>query len=371
MADAEVNARIVFWGIEGAGTTSNLKAIHAKLRPDHRGPLEEIPTRLDPSICYERLMIELGKIAGKRTRIEICTVPGAPDQAMTRKQLLDRTDGIVLVLDARADCIDANLETFEEMRRSLAAYGRALDDVPLVVQYNKRDLADPFAMEELHRKLELPHAAVFEAIATDGVGVLQTLTTISKRVVRALRDPSRPQSEAPPTGDGAAASTPPLTEPAPVAGPEVPEPIAPPAVASPEPPLTLGDEARGTHAAEPPLDPPKTPEPFAIPADGSVEIELDGPTEIPDFPSAPGSDEVATRARSMLDASWDELAGDEAIAGETEGWCLSAVGEADLTGPRSISLPLRIVDESGRELSFRLNLSLESLEDDPNTGVIK
>ena len=143
MADAEVNARIVYWGIDGAGTTANLRAIHAKLRPDHRGPLEEIPTRLDPSVCYERLLIELGQIAGKRTRIQITTVPGATDHAATRKQLIDRIDGIVLVLDARPECIDANLACFEELRRAVGAYGRRLEDLPLVVQYNKRDLSDP------------------------------------------------------------------------------------------------------------------------------------------------------------------------------------------------------------------------------------
>lgn len=197
MTTAEVNARIVYWGIEDAGKTANLQAIHARLRPDHRGPLEEIPTRLDPSVCHERLMIELGQIAGQRTQIEIIAVPGSADHAITRKQLLDQVDGIVFVVDARRECIDQNLASFEELRQGLAAYGRRLETLPLVVQYNKRDLSDPYVLEELHRKLELRHAAVFEATATEGSGVLQTLTTISKRVVRALRDPAR--ADAPPT----------------------------------------------------------------------------------------------------------------------------------------------------------------------------
>src|SRR5690606_19974116 len=178
-----VDARIVYWGIEGAGTSTNLRWIHAKLRPDHRGRLEHVPTRLDPTVSYERLPIELGEIAGVRTRIQIVAVPGGPEHAPTRKALLDRVDGLVFVVDARRACIDANVAALEELRSALAAYGRSLEEVPLVVQYNKQDLSDAFVLEELHRKLDVRGAAVFEAVATEGVGVLQTLTTISKRVV--------------------------------------------------------------------------------------------------------------------------------------------------------------------------------------------
>ena len=86
---AEVNARIVYWGVEGAGKTTNLNAVYSKLRPDHRGDLREVPTRLDPSISYEILPIELGDVAGVRTQIQIVAPPGTPEQAPTRKQLLE------------------------------------------------------------------------------------------------------------------------------------------------------------------------------------------------------------------------------------------------------------------------------------------
>jgi len=105
----EVNARIVYWGAEGAGKATNLRAIHRKLRPDHRGRLEAVATQLDPSVCSYRLPIELGEIAGVKTRIQIIAVPGGPEQAPTRKQLLDRVDGIVFVVDARRDRIDDNV----------------------------------------------------------------------------------------------------------------------------------------------------------------------------------------------------------------------------------------------------------------------
>jgi len=194
---SEVNARIVYWGVEGCGKTANLKAIYTNLRADHRGELRELPTRLDPTVHYQVLPIELGAIAGVRTRIEVVAVPGRPDQSPTRKQLLDEVDGLVLVLDSRGERIDENLQSFEELRQALAAYGRSLDDVPLVLQYNKRDLADSYALEDLHRKLDLHGAAVFEAVATEGTAVLQTLSTISKCVIRNLREEAAPHPASP------------------------------------------------------------------------------------------------------------------------------------------------------------------------------
>ena len=86
-----------------------------------------------------------------------------------------------------ADRIEENIASLEELRAALASYGRALEEIPLVVQYNKRDQSDPYALEELHRKLSMRSVAAFEAVATSGTGVLQTLTTISKRVIRHLR----------------------------------------------------------------------------------------------------------------------------------------------------------------------------------------
>lgn len=182
-----VNARILLWGIEGSGKSATLETIHAKLRPDLRGTLRKEPTRLDPTVYYEALTITLGEIGGVSMQIEIIAVPGAPDQAMTRKQLLDEVDGIVIVLDASPERIDANYKAIDELRASLAAYGRRLDALPVVLQYNKRDVADPFAIEELHRQVGLEQAAVFETIATSGHGILATLTTISKHVVRSRR----------------------------------------------------------------------------------------------------------------------------------------------------------------------------------------
>src|SRR3990172_4342907 len=154
---AEVNARIVYGGAEGGGKSTNLHAAFAKLRPDHRGEIKQVPTRIDPTVGYEVLPIALGEIGGVRTQIEMVAVPGDREQAPTRKQLLDQVDGIVLVVDARSDRAEANLASLRELRQGLAAYGRSLARLPLVVQYNKRDPADPYSLHDLHPPLFPPH----------------------------------------------------------------------------------------------------------------------------------------------------------------------------------------------------------------------
>ena len=124
---AEVNARIVYWGIEGAGKRTSLRKVATKLRPDHRGEMRSVPTPLDPSVASTVLPIELGEIGGMRTRIEMVAVPGAPEQAPTRKQLLDQVDGIVFVVDARRERIDENVASLDELRKALADYARSIE----------------------------------------------------------------------------------------------------------------------------------------------------------------------------------------------------------------------------------------------------
>jgi signal recognition particle receptor subunit beta len=319
-SDGVVNARIVFWGIEGAGKTANLAAIFAKLRPDHRGEMRSVPTAFDPTVCYEELPIELGEIAGVRTQIQLVAVPGGAEQAPTRKQLLDEADGIVLVVDSQRERIEENVASLDELRKSLADYGRSLDDIPIVVQHNKRDLGDPYVQEELHRRLGLDAAAVFEAVATQQTGVLQTLSTISKRVIRTLRERRveprlEPTPAAPPTR---------LDVPIPVPG----------------------------HQAEPPT-----------PAERMEAAIL----EEAEAPERAGVEEAARRAESLLDTSWDPIASDLAKPfGVRVGADLSivSVGEATRSGERAVRVPLVLGDGDGNTSTLLLTIQLDPLMDE-------
>jgi signal recognition particle receptor subunit beta len=322
-----VNARIVFWGIEGSGKTANLQAIHAKLRPDHRGEMREVPTPFDPTVSYEELPIALGEIAGVRTQIQLVTIPGGPEQRATRKRILDEVDGIVLVIDAQSDRIEANIACIDELRMLLADYGRTLDDMPFVVQYNKRDLADPYFLDELHRRLDFGGAAVFETVATKTTGVLQTLSTISKRVIRAMRE--RGFAEKP--------------EPGPVAGPPL------------EPPTVL------ERPAAPQTD--ERPTPPAISPEQRMEAAILGEHR---HPEREPIEATAERAEMLLDTSWERVS---AEVGGSSGVRIGAdlsivsVGEATRASERSLRVPLVLGDGDGNTSTIVLTIQIDALTD--------
>lgn len=300
----QVNARIVFWGIAGAGVSTNLRVIHDKLRADHRGELQTIPTRLDPTTSYELLPIELGQVNGLRTQLQIVAVPGGPEHAPTRKQLLDHIDGLVLVIDSRPEQVEANLASLTELRGALEAYGRSLEELPVVVQYNKRDQSDPFVIEDLHRKLGLPDAAVFEAVSKSGKGVLQTLTTISKRVIRVLRDSELSTQE--------------------------PEPR--PSTAKRQSDVDLMEGA----------------------------ILAEGKADNADLPTALGATPQA------LHQPWDRVPEElKSLPGARIGpdFEIVSVGDATVASPRSVQLPLVLGNPEGETVTLRLTVTLDPLLD--------
>ncbi len=196
----EIRGKIVYYGAAGAGTSANLLFIQRKLKREHRGELRRLSTR-DGVTSYETLPVELGAVRGFKTSIQISSVPAAVQAAALRRQILEGVDGIVFVADLRPERHAATTAALEELRKHLASYGRELENVPLVVQYNHRDQADENAVERLHRLLPLRQASCFDARADEGMGVLQTLTTLSKLVLVELRktldetpEPPRPSA---------------------------------------------------------------------------------------------------------------------------------------------------------------------------------
>ncbi len=354
---SEVNARILLWGIAGSGKTTTLETIHAKLRDDLRGDLRREPTRLDPTVHYEALPITLGEVGGVGTQIELIAVPGAEDQAMTRKQLLDEVDGIVLVLDCSPERIRDNGPALEELRQSLAAYGRRVDAFPIVLQYNKRDVADPFAIEDLHRQIGLDQAAVFETIATTGHGILPTLTTISKHVVRARRGGS---GEIDAETAAAAAE-----------GAAVPEAPAPP----PEPPVVAPEELSLDVMPETILDeiePLDEVEPLE-----AVEIDADpnetSTAELLESAILAEGEEQNFQTLGALEVDLERdappWADEEDAAKPAQGSLrVVSVGQATVEADGGVRLPLVVGDEDGSSRSVVLSLRLDAFttEDDEN-----
>jgi signal recognition particle receptor subunit beta len=180
----EIHAKIVLYGPAEAGTTTNLKFIHRKLKRSHRG---DLGTKGSGSGAYEFLPVNLGPIRGYQTSIHVCSVPAGAEHATTRRNLLDGVDGVVFVADLRPHRHKATLESLKELESSLRHHGLSVGDVAVVLQYNHRDEVQENAVDALHRAIWLEPSAAFEAVASDGTGVLLTLTTLSKLILGRLR----------------------------------------------------------------------------------------------------------------------------------------------------------------------------------------
>ena len=174
-------------GPTSSGKTSNAEFIYRKLKNDHRGELRVEQTRGEPHAAYEFLPVQLGKVRGYETSIHLHTVPGADVHADERRQILDGVDGVVFVPYQRPARHEATLASLEELERNLQSYGRSFSDIILIAQYNHRDEANENALEALHARMNIKPAATFEATASEGTGVLQCLTTISKLMLAKIR----------------------------------------------------------------------------------------------------------------------------------------------------------------------------------------
>ena len=181
----EIRAKIVYYGPKGSGMTANLRLIHRKLKREHRGELKT--TKVDGG-AYEFLPVTLGEVRGYSTSIHIHTVPGGPEHTRLRREILENADGVVFVADLRPDRHDATIEAAEELKKHVKSLGLSFDDMALVTQFNRRDEANENALDQLHKRLPLEPATSFEAVATEGSGVLQTLTTLSKLILSNIRN---------------------------------------------------------------------------------------------------------------------------------------------------------------------------------------
>ncbi len=183
----EINAKIVYYGPGLSGKTTNIQYIYKKLKPEHKGKLMTLATQTDRTLFFDFLPVELGEIKGLKTRFQIYTVPGQVYYNATRKLVLKNVDGIVFVADSQKKMLNENIESLKNLEDNLRFYNRSLKDIPVVFQYNKRDLPDILSVEELQQSLNKYNFPYFEAVAHTGQGVLQTLTTVSKLVLQKLR----------------------------------------------------------------------------------------------------------------------------------------------------------------------------------------
>lgn len=186
-ASREINSKIVYYGPGLGGKTTNIKYVYTKLQPTLKGRLISLATELDRTLFFDFLPVDIGTIRGFKTRFHLYTVPGQVFYNASRKLILKGVDGIVFVADSQIERYDENIESFDNMKDNLRDYNLELDKIPLVMQYNKRDLPNITSLDELQKVLNpLGKSSYFEAIATQGVGVFETLKEICKMVLKML-----------------------------------------------------------------------------------------------------------------------------------------------------------------------------------------
>ncbi len=187
-ATMQMAAKIVYYGPGLCGKTSNLSYIYAKTSPDSRGEMVSLETESDRTLFFDLLPIEVGTIGGFKTRLQLYTIPGQVFYNTTRKLVLKGVDGLVFVADSQRPMRDANIESFASLVENLKEFGLELNDLPIVLQYNKRDLDNILTIEELNADLNSEEIFPFvESSAINGDGVIPTLKEITKLTLKKLR----------------------------------------------------------------------------------------------------------------------------------------------------------------------------------------
>jgi mutual gliding-motility protein MglA len=321
----ELTAKVVYYGPGLCGKTTNLQWIHEKLPIKNKGKMLSLATETDRTLFFDFLPIEIGTIRGMKTRIQLYTVPGQVFYNATRRMVLKGADCLVFVCDSQEPMLDANLESFENMRQNLEANEIDPGEIPLVFQYNKRDLPNALPLEIINERMNPGEQPFFEAVAVKGVGVEETLKGVTKLVFKSL-------SVKYGTDSAAAAAAPPAPAPAPAPAPTpTPAPMASPRPA-PAPALALAPEPppAPTKAATTTIPPGSGRRPLQHPEDLLDELDLEPAPEL----VAPAGPAPVPRPRTTL------------VTGKNEADDL----RRRIGMPAELDVSLEEIDEEGEDL---------------------
>ena len=269
----QMAAKVVYYGPGLCGKTTNLHFIYGHTAQESRGEMVSLETETDRTLFFDLLPIDVGSIAGFNTRIQLYTVPGQVFYNTTRKLVLKGVDGVVFVADSQRAMLQANMESFRNLEENLAEMGLSSETLPLVLQFNKRDLADICSVEEMNAALNRHNWPWFESSAVTGAGVFETLKGISRQTLMALKKRLGRSEPAPAPAARQAPSAAP--RPAPAAAPPAPPPK--PAAA----PVQSG--------SYPQMPPPVAPTTAATVTTAAPPKPAAAPTTPPARPAAPAA----------------------------------------------------------------------------------
>ncbi len=386
----EIDAKIVYYGPGISGKTTNLQFIHQNLKPEQRGKMVSLETDEDRTLFFDFLPIELESVRGFKTRFHLYTVPGQVYYGATRRAVLTGADGVIFVADSQADRLEDNLYSIKDLEDNLRYYGKNIEMIPLIVQYNKRDLPHILSMEELNQKINGMNAPFFEAVAVRGNGVFESLTMACRLVLKAIEagvEARRTSMMSEKASPASAVKTPrpeknfPRPEPntgmghtpLPNRGLRIEQEIP-----RPEPVPTA---AMATGVLTRPLQAEKEASFLKTPANG-LRLEKDNsPSKVP-HPAAPAPQEAEAKAeeesrkaesRTIFSRVFDkkkpqpvlrmEEEKGEKIPVPKEKLKILSCGQPRVSSPSRLEIPLTLeIDGPGKIYAFNLSINLEQLD---------
>jgi signal recognition particle receptor subunit beta len=185
-AKNEIDLKIVYYGPALAGKTENLKYIYSKISPERRGELVKIDTKGERTLYFDFMPIEI-KLEPYKLKVHLFSVPGQVFYKVSRKLVLKGFDGIIFVADSSPDRREANIQSMEEMLSNIQSDGLKIEDIPIVLQYNKRDLTNALPIEVLQNDLNRNNWQYVLAVASEGKGVVETLDLCLKLTIKSVK----------------------------------------------------------------------------------------------------------------------------------------------------------------------------------------
>jgi signal recognition particle receptor subunit beta len=182
----EVNCKIVYYGPGMSGKTTNLEVVHQKAPEENKGELTSISTDGDRTLFFDFMPLDLGNVAGMRTKFQLYTVPGQVYYNSTRKLVLQGVDGVIFIADSDPEKVQENIESYDNLVENLREYGKDIREVPHVIQYNTRDLPNAMSVEALDKAMNKFGVPTFEAVAATGEGVFPTLKVLAGMVLESI-----------------------------------------------------------------------------------------------------------------------------------------------------------------------------------------
>ncbi|OGQ04578.1 MAG: gliding-motility protein MglA [Deltaproteobacteria bacterium RIFCSPLOWO2_01_44_7] len=183
----EVNCKVVYYGPPRCGKSTSLRYIYESVKEEKRGELVSLAGKSDKTLFFDFVPLSLGKFKNYQIRLHLYTVPGDVAYESARKIISKGVDGVVCVADSQLEKLESNLQSMMELKEMVEEMGEDFETLPLVFQYNKRDLANPVPIGELRQLLNPRKVPDFETVATQGRGVYDALKAIAKEVLKSLR----------------------------------------------------------------------------------------------------------------------------------------------------------------------------------------